>query len=89
VRSRNVHWKSKEIQARHWNSVTRAAGLGDAREILEKIVQMTPEVIEKVRGEIPREFPEVVSDSIFEGLLNSASRVKQALGRWKPPLRPT
>ena len=68
VRSKNAHWKLGEIKTRHWDAVTRAAGLGSATGLLEEIVTQTPRVIETVNREIPARFPAVVQDKIFGGL---------------------
>src|SRR5437870_1610086 len=51
VRSKNPHWKLNEMKARHWETVTRAAGLGSATSLLAEIVTQTPRVLEKVARE--------------------------------------
>jgi serine/threonine-protein kinase HipA len=72
VRSKNAHWKLEEIRARHWNAVTRAAGLGNAESLLQEIVAQTPRVLETVARKIPINFPAVVRDKVFEGLQRMA-----------------
>jgi len=68
VRSKNAHWKLNEITARHWDAVTRGAGLGDATSVLREIVTQTPRVLETLAREIPTNFPSMVRDKIFDGL---------------------
>ena len=80
VRSENPHWKLKEIRARHWNSVTRAAGLGSAAPLLEEIASRMPEALEQVSHEIPKDFPSVIRDKIFDGV----RRMAKELGRSEP-----
>jgi serine/threonine-protein kinase HipA len=72
VRSKNAHWKLSEIRPRHWDSVTRDAGLGPATSLIEEIVSQTPKVIESANRQIPARFPAIVRDKIFEGLQASA-----------------
>jgi serine/threonine-protein kinase HipA len=77
VRSKNAHWKLSEIKTRHWDVVTRSAGLGSASTLLQEIVTQTPKVIESVNREIPRGFPAVVHNKILNGL-EACRRVLQA-----------
>ncbi len=37
VRSKNAHWKLADIRPRHWDAVTRMAGLGEAAPLLHEI----------------------------------------------------
>lgn len=78
VRSKNAHWKLSEIRARHWDSVTRAAGLGSATPLLQEIAMQIPQAIESVNREIPAGFPAVVRDKIFEGLQQTAKGLGDA-----------
>ncbi len=73
VRGKNAHWKLKEIKPRHWDAVTKLAGLGDAAPLLHEIVQQTPRALASVRKKLPARFPANVSDSIAEAVQRSAS----------------
>ena len=75
VRSKNVHWKIREIEARHWDAVARQAGLGDAKEVLESIGARAPAAVAEVAAALPKGFPERVSAKIFEGVLAGAKRL--------------
>ena len=76
VRSKNAHWKLNAIEARHWDTVARQAGLGDATALLaETAGQMAP-VIETVNRQIPSGFSARVQDRIFAGLRESARRLE-------------
>ena len=75
VRSKNAHWKLGEIQPRHWDAVSRFAGLGDATALLQEIVRQTPQVIEAVNREVPARFPAGVQDKIFRGLERACKRL--------------
>ncbi len=78
VRSKNAHWKLSEIKARHWEAVSRAAGLGSATPLLQEIAMQIPQAIESVNREIPAGFPAVVRDTIFEGLQRTAEGLGDA-----------
>ena len=75
VRSRNAHWKLKDILPRHWDAVTRVAGLGEASRLIAEVLRQTPEVIAQVSRQLPPGFPARVSDRIFAGLQKQAMRL--------------
>jgi serine/threonine-protein kinase HipA len=75
VRSRNAHWKLKDILPRHWDAVTRNAGLGDASGLIAEVIRQVPEVIAAVSGQLPPGFPARVSDRIFAGMQEQARRL--------------
>ena len=77
VRSKNAHWKLSEIQPRHWDAVSRFAGLGDATTLLQEVATQTPDVIEAVNRELPAKFPALVQDRIFRGLERAGKRLAE------------
>jgi serine/threonine-protein kinase HipA len=79
VRSKNPRWKLADIQPRHWDFVTRSAGLGSATSLLQEIVNQTPHAVESANRQIPARFPAVVRDKIFEGLQRAAAQVADGL----------
>lgn len=74
VRSKNVHWKLADIKRRHWEHLGRTSGLSDGAWI-DQIADITPSVIETVRGLIPAGFPEAVADTIFAGMRQQVSQL--------------
>ncbi|MDI1336446.1 MAG: type II toxin-antitoxin system HipA family toxin [Lacunisphaera sp.] len=78
VRSRNAHWKLKDILPRHWDAVTRLAGLGDAADLIAEVLRQTPAAIAEVSRQLPRGFPARVSERIFAGLQEQAQRLANA-----------
>lgn len=76
VRSKNAHRKLKDIRPRHWDAVTKMAGLGEAAPLLHEIVQQTPRAIEVVMQKLPPRFPAVVRDKVVEGLQRTASELR-------------
>jgi len=82
VRSKNPHWKMREILPRHWVELGRRAGVltedgREARFLLDQIVARTPEVIDAVAKELPDGFPEPVADSILEGVRDAAKKLAE------------
>jgi serine/threonine-protein kinase HipA len=80
VRSKNAHWKMRDILRRHW--VALGAGHGvldetarDAEHLIDGIVARTPEIIDRVSGQLPAEFPGRLADAVFEGMKDSAQRL--------------
>lgn len=77
LRTKNAHYHMAEIQRRHWNEVAKANALGsDFEEVIQRLVANTPEVIESVSKELPAGFPTIVSERIFNGLLDQMNRLK-------------
>lgn len=77
VRSRNAHWKLKEIKPGHWDGVTKMAGLGGAAPLLHEIATAADDAIESVSRELPPKFPAIVRDRIFEGVVRKASELRE------------
>lgn len=80
VRSKNAHWKMRDILRRHWLTLGARHGIvaGDGREvafILDDLAARTPRVIDAVRAKLPKDFPQQVADSILDGLQNAAHRL--------------
>lgn len=75
VRGKNPHWKLREIQPRHWTTLTRLAGMGPADALLAELASQVPSVIAAVSAALPPAFPAHVSDAIFNGLQESAARL--------------
>ncbi|WP_208908341.1 type II toxin-antitoxin system HipA family toxin [Paracidovorax avenae] len=80
VRSKNAHWKMRDILRRHWLALGARHGIvtDDGREvafILDDLTARTPQVIAAVRTKLPVDFPEQVAGSILGGLQNAAHRL--------------
>jgi serine/threonine-protein kinase HipA len=68
VRSKNAHWKLKEIQPRHWKGVAREAGLKDADGLIDEVIAQVPAVLTNVGATLPKGFPGHISEKIFAGM---------------------
>jgi serine/threonine-protein kinase HipA len=82
VRSKNVHWRMKEITRRHWLAIARAYGVvgvcgSNADSMIDQWVEKTPQAIAQVQAMLPSNFPDRVWLPVRAGLL----RASQALTR--------
>lgn len=80
VRSKNGHWKMKDIHRRHWLAVGARHGVlaEDGRPVeflVDALVERTPGVVSAVRRQLPRGFPKGLADSILQGLVNAAEQL--------------
>ena len=80
VRTKNAHWKVKDILRRHWlelgtrHGVVTADGR-PAQAVVDDLVARTPEALAQVRAQLPPGFPADVADSILEGVQGAAARL--------------
>lgn len=80
VRSRNAHWKMRDILRRHWVALGTRHGVltEDGRPVdalIDGLVARTPDVIQAVRAQLPEDFPAPIADSILGGLQSAANRL--------------
>jgi len=76
-RTKNAHFALSHIQRRHFNGVAAKLGLGEnAEDIIEGILQATPNVIDTVQSLLPDNFPAQVADSILQGVNRTVERLK-------------
>ncbi|WP_186453791.1 type II toxin-antitoxin system HipA family toxin [Denitratisoma sp. DHT3] len=81
VRSRNAHWKMRDILRRHWRVVGQRHGVltEDGRQVdflIDEMIERTPRVVAAVHARLPPNFPMSVADSILNGLQNAADTLK-------------
>jgi serine/threonine-protein kinase HipA len=80
VRTRNVHWKLKDIHRRHWLALGTRHGVvtadgRPAQGVVDDLVARTPEALAQVRAQLPPGFPAAVADSILGGVEAAAQRL--------------
>ncbi|KKB61934.1 toxin HipA [Robbsia andropogonis] len=67
---KNKHYHVHKIARRHFNSTAKKMGYGNSAEpLLQEIITRTPEVVEKVRADLPPGFSEQVADKVLSGVL--------------------
>ena len=65
----NTHYRIAEIQRRHWNAVAKRNAMGaDFEQHIEHFISTTPQALDVVAAQLPKGFPDTVSDPIFEGI---------------------
>lgn len=77
VRSKNSHWKMREILRRHWLAVGTRHGVTaeDGRQVqflIDEVVAQVPQVVSAVRAQLPGDFPAQLADSVLGGLREAA-----------------
>jgi serine/threonine-protein kinase HipA len=83
LRTRNPHWRMRDIQRRHWeevgrrNGIVTAAGQG-VETIIDDLVVRTPGVIASVAAQLPAGFPAPLADAVFGGLRAAARQLEAA-----------
>lgn len=81
VHGKGKHYNIDTIRRRHWTSTARKCAYGvDVESMIDKLVELTPGVIERVAADLPATFPAFVAESIFEGLRESAGRLEMQRG---------
>lgn len=80
VRSKNAHWKMRDILRRHWVAVGERHGVLDlqgrtAGFVIDDLVERTPGVVKTVRTQLPKGFPRGLADGILNGLKVAASKL--------------
>jgi serine/threonine-protein kinase HipA len=80
VRSKNAHWRMRDIQRRHWLALGSRHGVvtEDGRPVqflIDAIAARTPQAVAAVRARLPEGFSMEVADSIFGGLQDAANQL--------------
>ncbi len=73
------YYKWQTIQPRHFLSTAKAIGFSEQRasELMIEIKSQTPAVINTVRQQLPKDFPNYISDSIFNGVQKQTERLPE------------
>lgn len=78
VRARNAHYRMADIQRRHWNAIAKRCGVADtAEDWIGELLGRAPQVIAKLRDELPPGFPRYLVDAVFDGLADAAARLER------------
>ncbi|EDY86133.1 HipA protein, DNA binding regulator [gamma proteobacterium HTCC5015] len=75
---KNRHYLWHKIQMRHFLSTAKHSGYSEvmAKKHLKDMRDKTPSVIQKVREQLPKDFPKYISDSILNGLEKQARKIQ-------------
>jgi len=77
VRGSSNYYLIDRIQRRHWNAQAVQLGLGSAlaEEIIDEVIAATDGVLEVVSKKLPRGFPVMLADTIFDGIARQCARL--------------
>ncbi len=80
VRSKNPHWHMNKIMRRHWLAVGERYGIVSPSghkvdSVIDKVIEMTPDVVNQVRARLPQGFPQEMAEAVFHGLQIAAEQL--------------
>jgi serine/threonine-protein kinase HipA len=76
ITGKNRHYRWDDILPRHFIETGAQCGLReDCATVIQKMAEATPGVISKIKGILPEEFPESVSEPILTGLEEAAKKL--------------
>jgi len=76
LHSKNTHYRVRDIQRRHFESLATQLRLArDSRSLIDETIEATPRVIADIQEQVPRAFPQRIVDSILQGLGRSARQL--------------
>lgn len=81
VKGKNRHYHWARIHPRHFLTTARSAGFSQERTrfLMADIAARTDPVIEQLATALPVDFPEPISQTIFEGMRRQAAKLEQFL----------
>lgn len=79
VRGKNVHYKLREIQPRHWEQLARETGITGAFDELISLALQTPSVLDDMASRLPSGFPPRLFARVSAGTREHARRFLDAL----------
>ena len=77
LKGKNRHYHWAKIEPRHFISTAEQVGYSVRRamELMREIVDMTEQVLARVKANLPEDFPVQVSQSIFDGVTSQTQRL--------------
>jgi len=79
VRGSTIYYLINRIQRRHWLKHGELTGLSKrlVETLIEEIISETPDVIERVSGLLPGQFPQEVAERVFDGIRQQCRRLTE------------
>lgn len=80
VRSKNAHWKIRDILRRHWVALGTRHGIlttdgRDVEHLIDETIDAVPKVIATIEAQLPGQFDAQLAMTIFEGIQTAAQRL--------------
>jgi serine/threonine-protein kinase HipA len=78
VKGKNRHYRWLDIQLRHWFDTAAKCQFPESamRRIIEEVFDEMDAVIDNVRKNLPKDFPRVISEAIFDNMQRVKLRAK-------------
>ncbi|WP_253273632.1 type II toxin-antitoxin system HipA family toxin [Collimonas arenae] len=77
ITGENRHYRWTEFRRHHWVQTAQKCGLGTRiDELLDAILAQLPEALDNAAAQIPTNFPAQVADTIFQGIRESAKKLR-------------
>jgi len=73
VRSKNTHYKIREIQVRHWLNLAQSCGTSDVWPKMMALTQEVDAALSRVESILPPDFPIQVWDAVHKGVTSQAA----------------
>jgi serine/threonine-protein kinase HipA len=73
VRSKNAHYRIREIQARHWHNLANSCGAGGVWPKMLAMAQQADAALNRVQPILPHDFPVQIWDAVSEGVKSQAN----------------
>jgi serine/threonine-protein kinase HipA len=78
VLGKNKHYLFKDIQRRHFNNMAgKCFDRDGAEDVIGRVLEITPKVIESMAGKLPAGFPDRIAESVLNGLRKSAALLER------------
>lgn len=77
VRSKNRHYRLKDIQARHWKREADKTGIPALWDRMIDVVERAPGAFESLEARLPEEFPSEVFEAMRDGIRRQAHDFKR------------
>jgi serine/threonine-protein kinase HipA len=78
ILGKNKHYLFKDIQRRHFNNMAgKFLDRIDAEDVIGRVLEATPIVIEAMRRKLPKDFPIWIAESVFDGLRRSSQLLEK------------
>lgn len=84
LRATSAHYKLASIQTRHWQTLARQSGAGDAFDDMVALVQNAPAALQQVERALPPAFPERVWKPVAAGVRAQCRRFEAGLPLTSP-----
>lgn len=72
----NRHYRWNEIRRHHFLRTAKDCGLAEAPRLLDELLAAVPQAMDLVASELPSDFPESVSEPIFDGVAKACQMLQ-------------